>query len=69
MFAFSHLDVATTYNNIGVVRVVVQSSPFGMKMTNDQMALVIAKTLPTPPLSLGKAPQRSTPAPHLVSTH
>ena len=46
MFAFEHLDVANTHNNIGVVRVDVQSFPFAMKRTNNQMALAIAKTWP-----------------------
>ena len=46
MFAFEHLDVANTHNNIGVVRVDVQPFPFAMKRTNNQMALAIAKTWP-----------------------
>ena len=37
-----HLPVANTHNSIGVVRVVVQSFPFAMKRTNDQMALVMS---------------------------
>ena len=41
-----HLPVANTHNSIGVVRVVVQSFPFAMKRTNNQMALAIAKTWP-----------------------
>ena len=39
-----HLPVANTHNNIGAVRVVVQSFPFAMKRTNNQMALTITKT-------------------------